>query len=78
MDHFAKDMICGSLAGLSMCASGYIFDTLKVRMQINPNITMITMLKSIIKKEDFKNLFNGIYYPLVTVPILNAILFSAY
>ena len=78
MDHFAKDMICGSLSGLSMCVSGYILDTLKVRMQINPNIAMISTLKSIIKREGFMNLFNGIYYPLATLPILNAISFSAY
>lgn len=78
MDHFAKDLICGSISGLATCVSGYSFDTIKVRMQINTNATMISTLTSIIKREGFKNLFSGIYYPLATLPILNAISFSAY
>lgn len=78
METFAKDMICGSLSGLGICVSGFIFDTLKVRMQINYHTTMISTLASIMKNEGFMNLFSGIYYPLATIPILNAIIFSAY
>jgi len=49
MDHFIKDMICGSISGVGNCMSGYIFDTLKVRMQMDHTITMFGSLKSIIK-----------------------------
>lgn len=49
MDHFVKDMVCGSISGIGNCVSGYIFDTLKVRMQMDHTITMIGSLRSIIK-----------------------------
>lgn len=39
---------------------------------------MIKEFKKIIKNEGFMNLFNGIYYPLITVPIVNAIVFGSY
>lgn len=78
MDHFARDMLCGTLSGVGNCVSGYIFDTLKVRMQMDHQLTMMGSLRSIIQKEGFMHLFNGMYYPLITVPIVNAIIFSAY
>ena len=78
MDHFIKDMICGSLSGIGNCVSGYVFDTVKVRMQMDHNITMFGSFRTIIKNEGFMHLFNGIYYPLITIPVLNAIIFSSY
>ena len=78
MDHFIKDMICGSLSGIGNCVSGYVFDTVKVRMQMDHNITMFGSFRTIIKNEGFMHLFNGIYYPLITLPVLNAVIFSAY
>jgi solute carrier family 25 carnitine/acylcarnitine transporter 20/29 len=78
MEHFARDMLCGTLSGAGNCVSGYVFDTLKVRMQMDHQLTMMGSLKSIIQKEGFMHLYNGIYYPLITVPIVNAIIFSAY
>lgn len=76
--HFARDMVCGTLSGVANCLSGYIFDTLKVRMQMDHSLTMIASLKTIIQKEGFMHLFNGMYYPFITVPIVNAIVFSSY
>lgn len=78
MDHFVRDMWCGTLSGVGNCVSGYIFDTLKVRMQMDHQLTMMGSLRSIIQKEGFLHLFNGMYYPLITIPIVNAIIFSAY
>jgi solute carrier family 25 (mitochondrial carnitine/acylcarnitine transporter), member 20/29 len=78
MDHFMRDMLCGTLSGVGNCLSGYVFDTIKVRMQMDHQLTMIGSLTSIIKQEGFLHLFNGIYYPLITVPIVNAIIFSSY
>ena len=78
MDHFIRDMFCGTLSGVGNCISGYIFDTLKVRMQMDHSLTMTASLKNIIQKEGFMHLFNGMYYPLITIPLVNAIIFSAY
>lgn len=50
MDHFVRDMLCGTLSGVGNCLSGYVFDTLKVRMQMDHNLTMFGSLSSIIKK----------------------------
>lgn len=75
---FVQDMICGTLSGVGNCLSGYIFDTLKVRMQMDPSLTMIASLKNIIRNEGFMHLFSGIYYPFITVPLVNSIIFSSY
>ena len=78
MEHFMRDLVCGTISGVGNCLSGYIFDTLKVRMQMDHSLTMISTLKQIIKSEGYLHLFNGIYYPLITVPLLNAVIFSSY
>lgn len=39
------DFICGSISGFANCLSGYIFDTLKVKVQMNPEMTMMGYLK---------------------------------
>ena len=77
-DLFAKDMFAGTISGIGNCLSGYVFDTVKVRMQMNPSLTMMNTLKDIVRNEGFLQLFSGIYYPLVTVPLINAIVFSSY
>ena len=50
MDHFLRDMFCGTLSGVGNCISGYIFDTLKVRMQMDHTLTMTASLKNTIQK----------------------------
>ena len=75
---FLQDMFCGTLSGVANCISGYVFDTLKVRMQMDHSLTMMSSLRSIVKNEGVAQLFSGIYYPLITVPIINAIVFSSY
>jgi hypothetical protein len=39
------DFVCGSLSGVANCLSGYLFDTLKVKVQMNPDMTMMKYLK---------------------------------
>ena len=41
----ATDFLCGSISGIFNCLSGYIFDTLKVKIQMSPKITMIGYLR---------------------------------
>ena len=49
-DHFIKDLACGTISGVGNCISGYALDTLKVRMQMNHQLTMIQAFKAIIQK----------------------------
>jgi solute carrier family 25 carnitine/acylcarnitine transporter 20/29 len=78
MPSFLQDLISGSISGFGNCISGYIFDTLKVRMQMDHSLTMMSALRNIIQNEGAMHLFSGMYYPMMTVPLINAIIFSAY
>jgi solute carrier family 25 carnitine/acylcarnitine transporter 20/29 len=71
-------MFCGTISGGGNCVSGYLFDTLKVRMQMDPSLTMTKAFIDTFKSKGFTQFFSGIYYPLITVPIINAIIFSSY
>jgi hypothetical protein len=74
---FIQDLISGTISGIGLCVSGYVFDTIKVRMQMNPTIKLQTVLQQI-QKEGYSHLFSGIYYPLLTVPLVSAIVFASY
>lgn len=73
-----RDLLCGTISGVANCLSGYIFDTLKVKIQMNPNLTMMKYLKQTIANKQLLTLFDGIYYPLITVPVINAVVFGSY
>lgn len=77
-NNFLRNLVCGSISGVANCVSGYVFDTLKVRMQMDHSLTMFSTLRSIVKIEGFMHLFIGIYYPFITVPLINAIVFASY
>lgn len=70
--------ICGSLSGIANCLSGYIFDTLKVKVQMNPGMTMMNYIHKMKAQGTLLHLFDGIYYPLITVPLVNAVVFGSY
>ncbi len=38
---FLQDFACGSVSGVANCLSGYILDTVKVRMQMDPSLKMM-------------------------------------
>jgi hypothetical protein len=78
MIDFLVDFTCGTISGICNCSAGYILDTIKVRMQMNPNLSMTKTFTSIIRQEGFMHLYNGIYYPLATIPFGNAVMFSSY
>jgi hypothetical protein len=46
---FLQDLICGTVSGIGNCLSGYIFDTLKVRMQMSPELSMFSAFRMIRK-----------------------------
>lgn len=76
----SKDLFCGIAAG-TMCAfSGHPFDTIKVKMQVFPQIysTPLKCFKSIIKNEGLKGFYRG-FIPAITCNVLeNGVLFLAY
>lgn len=78
MADFAIDFLNGSISGVGNCISGYVFDTLKVRMQLEPDLSMMDEFRKIVRNEGFMSLFNGMYYPIMTVPIVNAIVYGSY
>lgn len=48
MADYAIDFFNGSLSGIGNCISGYVFDTVKVRMQLEPNLSMMDEFRKII------------------------------
>lgn len=70
-------MFCGSLSGVGSCLSGFTLDTLKVKMQTG-NLKMLDCLKQTINTDGILGLYKGVYYPLITGPIVNATNFGVY
>lgn len=72
------DFLSGAASGVTNCLSGFILDTVKVRMQVNPGAGMVETLVRIVREEGFLTLFKGIYYPILTLPVVNSVVFTAY
>jgi hypothetical protein len=45
---------------------------------MNPEMTMMKYLKQMKREGTLIKLFDGIYYPLITVPLVNAVVFGSY
>lgn len=78
MKEYISDFVCGIFSGVTSVICSYSFDTVKVHMQSNPTLGMMKTITDIIKNEGFMHLFSGIYYPLLTYPIIHAFVFSSY
>jgi len=72
-----EELIYGSIAGLGICIVGHPFDTIKTRKQIMGG-SYIKMVKDIIIKESPFAFYKGLASPLVTMPLLNSVVFSSY
>lgn len=73
------DFSSGIASGVLNCLSGFFLDTVKVRMQVDPTLNSTTQaLRKIIQEEGAAQLFSGVYYPLITLPIINSVLFASY
>ena len=77
---FLQDLFCGSIAGVANCISGYPFDSIKVRMQTTtePGLRMVTVMSRTVKNEGFFAFYKGVEPMLLTVPLINSIIFAAY
>ena len=58
--------------------SGYIFDTLKVKVQMDPSRSMFGYIRLMYQQNRLINLFDGMHYPLITVPLVNSVVFGSY
>ena len=73
------DFTSGIASGIVNCLSGFFLDTVKTRMQLDPTLTSTTQaLRTIIRQEGMMQLFSGVYYPLLTLPLTNSVIFTSY
>lgn len=76
-----KDVICGSVAGVVGKYIEYPFDTIKVRLQSQPNhlplkyTGPIDCFKKSLKKDGFVGIYRGISAPLVGAAVETSCLF---
>lgn len=75
-------MISGSLAGGAICIVGHPLDTIKVRLQTQQQgkqfFNAWQCATFTVKNEGVRGLYKGMFGPLITVPLINAIVFSTY
>mmetsp|Transcript_11455 Transcript_11455/g.19376 ORF Transcript_11455/g.19376 Transcript_11455/m.19376 type:complete len:175 (+) Transcript_11455:67-591(+) len=79
LSEFTQDLICGSFAGLAVCLSGHPLDSMKVRMQNSREAVRFThLIRQTYKSEGVLGFYKGMGPPLVTVPLINSIVFASY
>ncbi|KAJ2964688.1 hypothetical protein NQZ79_g461 [Umbelopsis isabellina] len=78
---FAQDIIAGTIGGWAQVVVGHPFDTIKVRMQTQPNPPVynnaVDCFRALVKEEGPKGLYRGVTSPLAGIGICNAVLFTA-
>ena len=76
---FKKDIVCGSFAGAVCCITGHPLDSMKVRMQnAKPRVGFREICKRTLKQEGIKGFYKGIGPPMITVPLINSVVFASY
>lgn len=75
-----QDFVAGTFAGVAITLVGHPFDTIKVRLQTQHQAyaSAIQATLKTIRDEGFRGLYKGMGSPMVTIPLINAIVFSAY
>lgn len=86
MADVAKDLAAGTFGGVAQLLVGHPFDTIKVKLQSQPAASLgsppqfsgaMDALKQTVSAEGPRGLYKGLGAPLVTVALLNAVLFTA-
>jgi solute carrier family 25 carnitine/acylcarnitine transporter 20/29 len=72
-----KDLIAGSVAGLTIVLTGHPLDTIKIRMQVLQTGFRKTT-KNLLKKEGFLALYKGVRSPMYSTPFTASITFASY
>ncbi|KAM3419413.1 hypothetical protein BST61_g5342 [Cercospora zeina] len=79
-----KDISCGSVAGMVGKVFEYPFDTVKVRLQSQPNLHppqytgAVDCFKQSLQKDGLRGIYRGLYIPMVGAAVENAFLFWTY
>jgi len=72
-----KDLIAGLFGGIASTLSGHPLDTVRVRVQVL-NEKPLVCIKNIVRKEGLRALYKGVNSPLITSPIITAIMFGTF
>jgi solute carrier family 25 carnitine/acylcarnitine transporter 20/29 len=77
---FMNDLICGTFAGLAYILTAHPLDSIKVRMQLErrPNISLRRIINETYSHEGFRGFYKGMGSPLMTIPLVNSIVFASY
>jgi hypothetical protein len=79
MVRWQAEIIAGGVSGMAGVFIGHPFDTVKVLMQTDPkHKSPVQCLRSVVKNEGIRSLYNGILPPLAIATAINAILFFSY
>jgi len=74
-----NSFVAGSVSGVCSIVVGQPFDTIKVRMQVNPMYKSgMDCLRQSLKTEGVASLFKGMVPPIATASVVNAMVFSSY
>ncbi|KAF8961776.1 hypothetical protein BGZ46_001296 [Entomortierella lignicola] len=78
---WVNDVVAGTVGGWAQVVSGHPFDTLKVRLQTQPNPPKYSgamdCLRVTLKEEGPSGLYKGVTSPLMGIGICNAVMFAA-
>ncbi|KAG0323467.1 hypothetical protein BGZ99_002768 [Dissophora globulifera] len=78
---WTNDVVAGTVGGWAQVISGHPFDTLKVRLQTQPNPPKYSgamdCLRVTLKEEGPLGLYKGVTSPLMGIGICNAVMFAA-
>ncbi|CAD8051870.1 unnamed protein product [Paramecium sonneborni] len=74
---FALDILAGSFSGMCNIISSHPMDTIKVRMQMSHD-GIIKTIGSMVKNEGIFSFYKGMLFPFISVPILQATVFSTH
>ena len=72
-----EELVFGSIAGLGICVVGHPFDTIKTRRQVIGG-SYLKMIPDMIAKEGPLSFYKGMASPLITIPVINSIVFGSY
>ncbi len=77
---FMNDLICGTFAGLAYILTAHPLDSIKVRMQMErrANVSLRRIINETYVHEGFRGFYKGMGSPLITIPLVNSIVFASY
>ena len=81
LDDSVKEFVAGTMGGWAQVVTGHPFDTIKVRLQTQPDPPRFRnasdCVRVTLKEEGFSGLYKGVTSPLAGIGICNAVLFTA-